>query len=278
MSLPLLSAGLLTARGVMIRHMHSFALLIFIGACSAGPSRIEARPGELWSDNRPQWFRDAVAESRQTLDLHCVDYAPVEILFTEDPLWIACMRESMSVVIDIQKRAYAKALSQCVDDMRQTGSGSCCPERVSSRPDIEGRLTEMCNRDCKERAGRPQAATRAVRPCEPAVAPVVRHAARGATPAVLGLVASCRFGHDAIAECARLPTEVERNYCTPYCSSGLQKFMSALEDCMMQVKAGFPPSCRGVDEDTQAECRKRCESAASGGASPAQPPIQHDAD
>jgi hypothetical protein len=242
---------------MMLRLSSIFLATLLVG-CSAGSTATDTRPSELAATKQPEWFRSAVVESSRTMEPRCSEFAPLEIVFTDDPVWWACHRESMTAAASARHEVYADALKRCVADIHRTGAGSCCFSKVTSRATTEAELQRECDRECSEQAGKPPNTTAVGRRCESTnVSPPPPTRSRAQTAAAETVLSRCRIARADSADCTKLPSWAEREYCKPACASARASFEFAVKQCV-ERPGDSGSSCLG-ESDQRAECERRCQ-------------------
>jgi len=216
--------------------------------------------------DRPAWFRSAVAESAHLLQpLNC-EKAPLEIAYTADPLWKACIMETADAAYAAQNHVYMDALNECID--WRGVEPQCCFARVTD----ESKSTlqrQRCETECRTRripgrkyraAPKCQSEVVGVRPLDPL---------RFRTPVVDRMLAKCATGDADSVACESLPTSVERAQCVGGCDIEREWFLRSLRECTHRVYAGLPVSCEHLFADKpiaspatmierKADCERRC--------------------
>jgi hypothetical protein len=236
------------------------AALLFV--CVAGCSAYPANENHLAVEakTQPQWIRVAVAESAQTLESRCSEYAPLEIVYSDDALWDECQREAWSVVHDQRRRLYEEALNRCVDDAQRRGKGSCCFAKTTMHTHAETLLQDRCEVVCRERVG---AGAEVVPPrkCTPInVSLPITTPPRAHTAKVEEIVAACRTGLSDPSKCDGLPSRMERNYCKQACGWEIQQLETAVTRCVVQrLHNQGDSSCASFEPRVSRECQKRCD-------------------
>lgn len=218
---------------------------------------------------RPEWFRSALADSAYSLQYLDCEKAPLDIAYTADTLWKACVIESTRAAEEAQRRIYTDALNECIE--WRGVEPQCCFARVTDEP-IYAFRREMCETECRARrvAG---SKYRAAPKCQSEVVPVRRvDPLRFRTPMADQILAKCATGDANDVACLSLPTKVERDYCRGECELERTWFLDSLRECRRRVGVGFPASCEHLFADKplaspatmterKAECERRCSGA-----------------
>lgn len=231
-----------------------WALSLFaITSCSsAGSTHLEKNEGR----QEPAWLQRAVAESLQTMESRCLDHAPLEIIFTDDPLFAHCLDETETAARHARELVFRRGLNQCLAHPRE----GCCFERVTNDTLIEQRWLDECNRECAQQTNRADIATQRTH-CKPQVVSLFRPpGSRAHTPAVEAVLTRCTTRHEEVSGCDALPTSIERRYCKDACKQRSGRFDTALMLCIRLAREeGSAISCQIEPEETRRECQARCQ-------------------
>jgi len=79
--------------------------------CSVEASRVS--PTGATNDSRPAWFEISVQESTQMMEPRCTEHAPLELLQTDDPLFLECEHDAMMAAASAIQTVYDAALADC---------------------------------------------------------------------------------------------------------------------------------------------------------------------
>ncbi len=244
----------------MMRRPARVAIAIAIpvlGGCSgtSGSKDVRAEPG----GTEPEWFTNAVAASRETMEMRCDDFAPLEILRTSAPLYVACIGEASMAAIASREKVYRDALSTCISDHRVARPVSCCFRAVTDQHELMLEEQNRCDRECAARTGTQAAHAPDRNRCNPVtVSPPRIERNRAATPAVRQVLALCGPAVDAATRCEQLPSSVERGYCHNACKVREQEFGVAVGLCARNVEHdGVPIRCAIAEERSEA-CEASC--------------------
>ena len=189
----------------------------------------------------------------------CVDLAPLEVVYTSDPTFEACMADAEVVAANARFKVYSAALEECIASASPSGVGRCCFARVTGSTRAKGGLEEMCDEECERRAGRVKHFAPRSGGCNPEiVSPPRRVHSRGHTAAVVEIFSRCQRGSDESASCSALPTFLEREYCKVSCEVEMTKFNGSLTLCVHLAKDGAQIACNLEEPLLRQECETRC--------------------
>lgn len=228
-----------------------FAAATLVVACSGTSATTDI---SVPQSQRPPWFRQALEESRETMEVRCDDLAPLELVHSNDPMYEACVGEASAVAAGERQAEYEKSLQNCLSSK---GSRGCCFSRVTDNARAEAAILAECHHECVAKLGLDD--VEFPRDCRPAIVSPVRSArSRAHTPAVEKVLDACTVDEAAATVCTKLPSIVERKYCENACVSERGLFNAALQSCVrgkndVSACANAPPRARQRCEE---DCRK----------------------
>jgi hypothetical protein len=223
---------------------------------SAADQQVQAAPD---ARRDPPWVRGAVEESARTLEVRCLELAPLERVFADDVEVASCLWQAGRAVRSARQEVYDAALDRCVANAEQSRFAGCCFARVTDRRALEEARRQQCDAECAERIGKPDTKFTAEQRCEPQVVSPVRPAgSRAHTRAVADVLRGCTGEHDVVLACSRLPTKVEREYCSFACERQNQAFRGALLLCIRHARENASVTCALDDPRAKQECEQRC--------------------
>jgi hypothetical protein len=210
-----------------------FAGVLAVTAMSCGGSAGTPDGRPATEELAPQWLRTAVAESTSTMTTRCDDFAPLEIVGTHDPLYVACEKEAAHAAFTAWNAVYVEALRQCTAAARTGVRAGCCFARVPDLPSFVALAQQRCNEECSGiRSGEPPAHCASV-----VVAPVRPSMGRTYTPGVASVAAVCQNQPTEVSRCRELGSYVERKRCEAICVSRDPEFESGVRQCIRDSEA-----------------------------------------
>jgi hypothetical protein len=230
------------------------AAILTIGGCAVSSTQeaSSARdPG--W----PDWLKRALDESERTLEMRCDDFAPLEVVYTEDPAYRACLRESAARVAHARKQVADDALSRCVTEAKAGKHTGCCFSKITDGS-FELDSQNSCTSTCERLSG---VSAKSNRRCSPQmVSPARPVRSRAHTVTVSAVLAHCRIDQAAVGECDRMPSFVERQYCKNTCDAERSRFQMALKLCtgLATEREIAGVSCNLEEMNAKRECEARC--------------------
>lgn len=206
------------------------------------------------------WIAEAEADSRLNLEDRCGEHAPMSLVWTKHPDYLACAERAERAVRDEWEALTRSAVERCAASSGTTG---CCFARRTGDAQFEPHLA-ACNRECASRVRGPVASAPMCRSV--VVEPATME--RFHTPAVEATIARCENGIvDAFADCSSMPSLVERLTCVTGCRRLVvrARFVEAAKVCARNAASGGPVKCALRDEDlrpgfTKEECENLCRS------------------
>lgn len=203
-------------------------------AIQTGTSERQAGPPTPTDAESASWLTNAEIESRAHLTNQCPVVAPLAVIRPGNSIWQTCIARADAAVDDEWNRVRDLALKACVDG----SADECCFEKYAPGADYERRRAECSARCAQLRTG----TARSVASCKSRdVAPAEADSSRFLTPATRAVVARCETHADALAECAGLPTHIERTVCEGNCRQlegyrvAYGAFVNAIKACAMGV-------------------------------------------
>lgn len=235
-------------------------VLLAQSACSGTSGSGEVHLDTTTKRSAPSWVAAAVDESRFMMENRCPEIAPLDVLWTDDAAFHACMAESTSAAYQAWKAVYDEALKRCVSS--RSNVAECCFAKVTDRSEDMDREQVSCSRECAERTGRPPTLGATSRGCRPVnVSPMRRSRSRAHTAAVAEVLRVCGAEANALSRCDELPSVVEREYCRNACQKQRSEFQGALALCIQRVQADqLTPACAVADQEQKASCERLCSS------------------
>lgn len=235
------------------------AILLAVGAiaCSSASAPAETlADSNLRPRNQPEWLRTALDQSREMMESRCVALAPLDLVYTSDPTFEACMAESSIISANALHTVYEDALRRCVAQR----ASSCCFAAVTDDSSFFMRRQRDCDDECARLTRRGDESSSRNLNCQPKmVSPPRPRLSRAHTPAVVEIVSRCQRGSDEHLACEALPTHVERGYCRTYCERERSAFQLSLSICeRMSQEPGGAIRCNLRDPDLRSECESRC--------------------
>lgn len=250
---------------LFLRAVVLLPVLAFLG-CADAP---ETPTSHAVGVDRPQWFRSALAGSERALRHVGCEKAPLEIVHTDDPLWKACLRETVEAAESARQRVYGEALRECVQ--WRGVQPECCFSRVSDDSAAEAAWRESCEEECRTK--RPVGRRYSTAPkCNSEIVAYPLDVMRFRTPLVDNVLEGCASGLATETACEALPTLVERHYCVGACALERELFVRSLGQCVDAVNRGHPPLCEHLFADKpvvspatemkrKGDCERQCSEA-----------------
>jgi len=229
-----------------------------LGACSGTSGSTENRAYRA-GESEPEWFRTAVATSHETMEVRCADFAPLEIVMTSAPLYVACIGDASMAAIAAREQVYREALERCSSEHEEHGSVSCCFSKVTDQRDLMLQEQNRCDRECAARTGAQVAKYPDRNRCHPlSVSPSRFERNRSDTAAAREVLTTCDTDRDALKRCEQLPSWVEREYCRNTCQLRLEQFGVALHQCVTLAETEGAPIRCAIRADRQEACAAAC--------------------
>jgi hypothetical protein len=224
-------------------------------ACSGVPS------GDGRSAARrtvPEWYTQALEDSRQTLEVRCNDTCPLGIAHTGDPLLLACVADSSLIVASERRKIYDRALAACVSRGLDSAAG-CCLEKQTDNEYLEFLAEEECTRQCADALRRPINRMRMDLKCHPMMASPERPKTnRAHTPDVQAILLRCAVSPDAQTACRGLPSHLEQQYCEASCPAKSATLNLDISRCARRFAQTGVVSCDEQDNQLRSICETRC--------------------
>jgi hypothetical protein len=205
----------------------------------------------------------------------CAELAPLEIVMTDDPLYVACEEEASDAAWAAWREVYDRALAECVADVRADGRGACCFSRAPrDRADIVGARDE-CDRRCIALAARPHSTIVHGKFCgTKIVSPKNNPAKRAATEAAEAAAQRCATGERLASRktpCDELGSHIERLYCKGKCNGLVRDLRAAVLECLIRASEGQGVVCDGLPPELTTMCESECRDRAAVPSAPASP-------
>lgn len=235
-------------------------VLVFGAAALLGCSSPGLEPAPHQSTGHPTdgWTSDALADSRHALENRCGEHAPMSLVFTQHPLWLACTEQADRAVKEEWQVVTDAAIDGCVSS---GGRAGCCFSRRTDDEDFAPHLA-TCERECGRRLNRqPESAAQ----CAATVLEAATMA-RFVTPTVEAAIAVCdKPNVDASNQCNTMPTLAEHLTCVTRCRKLIvrARFVEAAKMCARAAFSSGVVKC-SLDKDdvrtgfTTTDCEALC--------------------
>ncbi len=224
--------------------------------CSSPANEISPRPTA--PDRTAAWLPEAEADSRANLEDRCDQHAPLALVWTKHPDYVACTERTERAVQEEWARLTGDAVARCV---ASDGRAGCCFSRRTQDALFHAQL-ETCNREC---ASRVKGTVEVAPVCNSSIV-TPADTSRFHTAPVEATVARCGNSDiDAYEECSSMPSLVERLTCVTSCSrlAVRARFVEAAKVCATAASSGGPVKCTLREDDVRlgakiADCEELC--------------------
>jgi hypothetical protein len=128
-----------------------YALILCLTCCGCSSPAVDASDSQRTGAHAGGWMAEAETDSRQSLEDRCGEHAPMDLVWTKHPDYLACTDRAERAVRDEWEALTRAAVEQCVSS---GGTAGCCFARRSADAEFKEHLA-ACTRECASRVKGP---------------------------------------------------------------------------------------------------------------------------